>query len=441
MGGNRTSQSVYGGIDAKRGTQSYEEQYQYKDNVYGSARERVHRESPVIGELRTNVIIKDEFTLVTDMSYHLAARYSRPDSSIMINVDHSSCLALAGTFEPCYILTISTVPSQMQASTNKRNAALIQSFMADILSVPPERGIIKFVSIPEENYAFNGNTLLGEIERLEQKQFSNGGMKRAMTDVRKSMPNFKKSSIPKLELEFAQKADKADGFDGQIVDMQNGVGTTPSKRSVPDVFEMASPGGDTQRPSTSHGTSKDPTFASLYDFRLSGGYTEVSEGADTRSSGRPKTVGGGPVWSNEKSDFLSSNESDDAAPPPILKPESKQNQRPKDHHRTISTPDIKSQPHRPILKSALSSTNSVNKTKPAYLETPMPSIMRGHSRKNSKSPETLPQDDTTAANTAKRRSSVIAIPVPNKTPQPPPVPESKQTKVSKRKSFLSAFRR
>lgn len=57
MGTNRTSVSVNGANEAKRKTQTYEEQYQYKDNAYGSARERVHRESPVIAELRTNVIV------------------------------------------------------------------------------------------------------------------------------------------------------------------------------------------------------------------------------------------------------------------------------------------------------------------------------------------------------------------------------------------------
>ena len=54
----------------------------------------------------------------------------------MIKVDHSACLALGGNFDPCYILNIQALPSQLGASTNKRNAALIQSFMADILSVP-----------------------------------------------------------------------------------------------------------------------------------------------------------------------------------------------------------------------------------------------------------------------------------------------------------------
>lgn len=57
MGGNRTSLSMNGGLDPKRRTTSYDEQYQYKDNAYSTARERVHRESPIIAELRTNVIV------------------------------------------------------------------------------------------------------------------------------------------------------------------------------------------------------------------------------------------------------------------------------------------------------------------------------------------------------------------------------------------------
>lgn len=57
MGGNRTTVNMNGALDAQRRTTSYDEQYQYKDNAHGTARERVHRESPVIAELRTNVIV------------------------------------------------------------------------------------------------------------------------------------------------------------------------------------------------------------------------------------------------------------------------------------------------------------------------------------------------------------------------------------------------
>lgn len=106
----------------------------------------------------------------TDLSYHLSTRYGRPESSVMVHVDHSACLLFAGSFEPAYILTISAIPSQVQPTMNKRNAALIQSFMAGILSVPPERGVLRFTPSPEENLATNGNTVHGEIERIERQQ-------------------------------------------------------------------------------------------------------------------------------------------------------------------------------------------------------------------------------------------------------------------------------
>ena len=175
---------------SKRRTQYYEDQFQYKDNAVTQTRERVQRQTPVIAELKTNVIvssctvcningtnmvgvqIKDEFTLVTDLSYQLAQRYTRPDSCIMIKVDHSACLAMGGTFDPCYHLTVHAVQSQMGPSTNKRNAALIQAFMADILSVPADRGIITFIAMPEENLATGGTTILGEMEKAEKQDRS-----------------------------------------------------------------------------------------------------------------------------------------------------------------------------------------------------------------------------------------------------------------------------
>lgn len=36
--------------------------------------------------------------------------------------------------------------------------------------MPPSRGVVKFLAIPEENYAFNGKTVAGDIEDLEKVQ-------------------------------------------------------------------------------------------------------------------------------------------------------------------------------------------------------------------------------------------------------------------------------
>ncbi|OCL06041.1 hypothetical protein AOQ84DRAFT_355678 [Glonium stellatum] len=193
---------------SRRRTQYYEEQFAYKDAT-GSARERVTKDSPIIAELRTNVIVKDEYTLVTDLSYHLSTRYQRPESSIMITVNHSACLLLSGSFEPAYILTVTALPVQIQPTVNKRNAALIQSFMSDILGVTADRGIVRFQTIPEENLAIGGRTVLGEIERLEKQQAEeNGGaLRRAVTrSSRKSVVMRSKSA-----LQLSRSNSRADG--------------------------------------------------------------------------------------------------------------------------------------------------------------------------------------------------------------------------------------
>ncbi|KAH7406936.1 Tautomerase/MIF superfamily [Phaeosphaeria sp. MPI-PUGE-AT-0046c] len=178
--------------------QFYEDSFAYKEGHGSSARDRVTKDAPIIAELRTNVIIKDEYTLVTDLSHHLSTRYQRPEASIMITVNHSACLLLGGSFEPTYILTVNALPVQLQPTTNKRNAALIQNFMCESIGVTPDRGIIKFVAIQEDSLAMNGMTILGDIERLERQQAeeSGTGMKRAITKSSRKSAVFKaKSSI------------------------------------------------------------------------------------------------------------------------------------------------------------------------------------------------------------------------------------------------------
>jgi hypothetical protein len=181
---------------SRQRAQYYEEQFSYKEGTTSNARDRVTKDAPIVAELRTNVIIKDEYTLVTDLSHHLSARYQKPETSIMITVNHSACLLLGGSFEPTYILTINALPVQLQPTLNKRNAAMIQNFMTESIGVPIDRGIVKFVAIQEEAFATNGMTILGEIENLERTQAEETGMRRAMTkSSRRSGVSKAKSSI------------------------------------------------------------------------------------------------------------------------------------------------------------------------------------------------------------------------------------------------------
>ncbi|KAH0547936.1 hypothetical protein GP486_008323 [Trichoglossum hirsutum] len=175
----------------------------------GSARERVAKDSMVMAEVRTNVIVgftqnqrtvENEFAFVTGFSNQLSTRYQRPETSILIDVTHSACMMLAGSFEPTYILTITALPANIQPATNKRNTALLQHWMAENLGVEPSRGIVKFAAIPEENLATNGVTVLGEIEALDkQLGFDNvSGLKRTLTRGRagsKGKKNSDSSSV------------------------------------------------------------------------------------------------------------------------------------------------------------------------------------------------------------------------------------------------------
>ena len=102
---------------------------------------------------------------MTDLTEHLAQRYSRPTSSIAICLDHSACLVYGGSFDPTYILTISALPSLVQPTTNKRNAILIQHFFADLLGVPSNRGVLRFVAVPEANLATDGITVFSAMEQ------------------------------------------------------------------------------------------------------------------------------------------------------------------------------------------------------------------------------------------------------------------------------------
>ncbi|EME85686.1 uncharacterized protein MYCFIDRAFT_213956 [Pseudocercospora fijiensis CIRAD86] len=431
--------------------QYYEEQFQYKDNIQGGVRERVQRESPVIAELRTNVIIKDEFTLVTDLSYHLAARYTRPDSAIMVKVDHSACLAMGGTFDPCYILSVTTVPAQMGPTMNKRNAALIQSFMADILSVPPERGIVKFQAIPEECFATNGTTVAGEIERQEKQQSgaNDSTIRRAITSTgRKSIPSFKKSFEARNGESKGIHSTDSKAVSGKAHDNAVEHGreiTPPAPSSRVELFELPAGDAGTKRPATAHAQSSSNGSNGL---RMNGVSSKnLSPKNPGTPKSRPRTLSGSSIQQQIKD---SANALASAPPPPALRntsvPPLKRN-RPPSFLKV--DPAASARPTTPRQRQTASPEDRVSLrdgTVDSAVEVPNAGD-RNAEKKETDGPDAKDKQGKKdpAANTAKRRSTITATP---KIPDPPPTPSmnedrksTKSMRIGKRKSFLAAFRR
>lgn len=62
---------------ARRKTDSAEEMFALRDDPH-TLRERIRSDSVVLLELKTNVIIGDEFIFITELSAKLAELYQRP---------------------------------------------------------------------------------------------------------------------------------------------------------------------------------------------------------------------------------------------------------------------------------------------------------------------------------------------------------------------------
>lgn len=476
----------------KHRSQHYEEQLQHRDNAFGNVRERVVRESPIIAELRTNVIIKDEFTLVRDLSLHLAARYTRPDFAIITQVDHSVCLALGGTFDPCYILTLTTSPSQMGPTMNKRNAALIQSFMADILGVPPERGVVRFHAIPEENFAYNGTTLLGEMERRETQFEKEHAVRRVAEHASKKYPSSPKRSPHKSEVETNSnkpisvtvnshaKPDDSKGVEPKTLATlrpKTPMSPTESKRtstalplgvsatilSPTGIFELPAMEVECKRPASAHRQ----TSHGSNGLRMNPVSQCEPDPKQKLSSGRPRPLSGESLHVKEKRRSNShlrsrSNSTSQAAPPPppiqrvaqsVTTSSPKQERRhsflkneyAKSGHRQSRSANSGRMSAPIAIRDKPMRTLGVRET---YVEGLMgkPHLVKGFGPEQTisekPSQEMLSQEPT--ANTAKRRSTMTATPRIPETLMLPEAGDSRSTKsvkMGKRKSFMAAFKR
>ncbi|KAI0432207.1 Tautomerase/MIF [Xylaria sp. FL1042] len=181
----------------------FESQFAGPDRGDDPVKARILNEATVTAELKTNVIIHNEFAFITDLAYTLSNRYQRPMSSIIITLHHGICMLFGGTCEPACTLAIHALPSLLQPATNRRNASLIQRHLYETLGVVSTRSYIRFETTPEENVAIGGKTLAAEIESLgrdnvDQKSGvfrkpSKSG--RAIMKSVKSLGNFKSHSM------------------------------------------------------------------------------------------------------------------------------------------------------------------------------------------------------------------------------------------------------
>ncbi|KAH7313332.1 Tautomerase/MIF superfamily [Stachybotrys elegans] len=132
--------------------------------------ERIRNRAPVVAEIKTNVMVNDELTFMTQLTIALSKIYNRPLTSITITLNSGICMLFGGTFEPSYTIAIKTSPHLVQSATNKRSAILLQDHMEHTLGVVPSRGFVFFTPVPEDCFGWKGKTIAGEIEELAAEQ-------------------------------------------------------------------------------------------------------------------------------------------------------------------------------------------------------------------------------------------------------------------------------
>lgn len=101
---------------------------------------------------------------------------------------------MGGTTEPAYLLTITALSTEIAPAKNMRATNRIQTFLATNIGVPQDRGVIKFQTINDQNFATNGMTITQEIEKAEQES---GEEKRGLSlRSRQSNRPSKRSQLP-----------------------------------------------------------------------------------------------------------------------------------------------------------------------------------------------------------------------------------------------------
>ncbi|OJJ34794.1 hypothetical protein ASPWEDRAFT_477100 [Aspergillus wentii DTO 134E9] len=153
----------------KTKSQYYEEAFNTR-GPYNSPTTRVTQDSIIVVEIKMSSNVKDdESKLVADISFRLAQIYQRPESSMMVTLQQDACLNLGTSPLPAYLMKVFALPCLIAPVTNLRNTILIQTALQEHIHIAPNRGVVLYIPVPEENFATNGVTLMGEIARLERR--------------------------------------------------------------------------------------------------------------------------------------------------------------------------------------------------------------------------------------------------------------------------------
>ncbi|KGO39500.1 Tautomerase [Penicillium expansum] len=213
---------------------------------HNSPKDRVTHESVVVVELKTNTKSKDDASkLLSDFAHSLAQVYQRPETSMLVTIDQNADLLFGNTSGSAYLLKITALSSLIGPLTNLRNTGLIQSTIKEMFGIAPDKGVVIFTSVNEDNLATNGTTARSEIDRLERIDSSNSPsiLKSISRSMSRRMKSSSGNSAP-ISLTSVMSPDVATPTSTSPVAFASGQPSPPKPHQADEKKPIESPKGE-----------------------------------------------------------------------------------------------------------------------------------------------------------------------------------------------------
>jgi hypothetical protein len=118
-------------------------------------------------------------------------------------------LLFGGSFDPAYTIAISALQSHLQPVTNKRNTLLVQQHIQDTLGPGPDRGMVTYTHIAEENMGTGGKTVAGQIDDLlKETAEDTANMRRSLSRGTKAKRRQSTKSLRKMGSSLATHTER-----------------------------------------------------------------------------------------------------------------------------------------------------------------------------------------------------------------------------------------
>ncbi|KAI9044017.1 uncharacterized protein KD926_002397 [Aspergillus affinis] len=173
-------------------TRYFEEIFSIR-NPLTSTKSRTNQEDIIVVEIKLRTRVKNDEEFARLVASRMASIYQKSESQFMINIQQDSYLYMGTPRFPAYLIKIFALPQLIGPVTNLRCTILIQGLLQEVALIGPNRGVVLFYPILEENFATNGATMMGEIPRLDRhsSEEQDQGIFRSIT---RSLSRLKSSS-------------------------------------------------------------------------------------------------------------------------------------------------------------------------------------------------------------------------------------------------------